>query len=99
MANVALDSATNQAINSIAASGHSSASSGTAVSTNQETMVPLSAFASYKPGTTPISVNHQSGQLASTISFNLPAGVALGTAAATIQATMSELDVPLSTLP
>jgi multidrug efflux pump len=93
---VALDSATNQAINSIASSGKSSASSGTAVSTNAETMVPLSAFASYAPGTTPISVNHQSGRIAATISFNLPQGVALGTAAAEIQKTMSNLDVPLT---
>jgi multidrug efflux pump len=94
--NIALDSATNQATNSIATSGKSSASSGTAVSTHQETMVPLSALASYAPGTTPVSVNHENGQLASTISFNLPAGVALGTAAAEIQKTMSNLDVPVS---
>ena len=93
---VAQDSATNQALNSIAASGKSSASSGSAVSTDKETMVPLAAVASYAPGTTPISVNHQSGQLASTISFNLPQGVALSAAAADIQQTMSNLDVPLS---
>jgi multidrug efflux pump len=95
-ATVALDSATNAAINSIAASGKSSASSGAAVSTDKETMVPLAAVASYAPGNAPISVNHQSGELASTISFNLPANVALGTAAADIQKTMSDLDVPLS---
>jgi multidrug efflux pump len=93
---VALDSATNQALNSIAASGHSSASSGASVSTDKETMVPLAAVASYAPGTTPISVNHQSGQLASTISFNLPAGMALSAGAAQINKTMSDLDVPLS---
>jgi multidrug efflux pump len=93
---VALDSATNQALNSIAASGRSSASSGASVSTDKETMVPLSAVASYATGTTPISVNHQGGQLASTISFNLPAGVALSKAAAEIQQTMSNLDVPVS---
>jgi multidrug efflux pump len=96
VATVALDSATNQAINSIASSGKSSASSGTAVSTNVETMVPLAALASYKPGNTPVSVNHQDGELASTISFNLPAGIALGTAAAEIQKTMSDIDVPVS---
>ncbi len=95
-ATVALDSATNQALNSIAASGKSSASSGASVSTDKETMVPLAAVASYAPGTTPISVNHQSGQLASTISFNLPAGVALSAAAAEIQKTMSDIDVPVS---
>jgi multidrug efflux pump len=96
VSSVALDSATNQAINSIASGGKSSASSGTAVSTNAETMVPLSAFASYQPGTTPIAVNHDGGRVAATISFNLPQGVALGTAAAEITRTMSNLDVPLS---
>jgi multidrug efflux pump len=96
VASVALDSATNQAINSIAASGRSSASSGAAVSTRKETMVPLSAVASYKPGNTPITVNHQDGFLAGTISFNLPPGEALGTAATEIKKTMSDLDVPLS---
>jgi multidrug efflux pump len=95
-ASVALDSATNAAINSIASGGKSSTSAGAAVSTDKETMIPLAAVASYAPGTTPITVNHQSGQLASTITFNLPAGVALGTAAADIQKTMSNIDVPLS---
>jgi multidrug efflux pump len=93
---IAEDSATNAAVNSIAASGKSSASSAPSVSTNKETMIPLAAVAAYAPGTTPVSVNHQSGQLASTISFNLPGNVALGTAAAEIQKTMSNLDVPLS---
>jgi multidrug efflux pump len=96
VASVALDSATNQAINSIASSGKSSASSGSAVSTHKEVMVPLSALASFKPGNTPISVSHQGGLLASTISFNLPAGEALGVAAQEIRKTMSDLDVPLS---
>jgi multidrug efflux pump len=59
-------------------------------------MIPLAAVAAYTPSTTPVSVNHQSGQLASTISFNLPGNVALGAAAAEIQKTMSNLDVPLS---
>ncbi len=91
---IAEDSATNAAINSIA--GSKSSSSGTAVSTNQETMVPLSAFATIAPGTTPITVNHQGGQIAATISFSLPSGVALGVAASAIQKTMSDLDVPLT---
>jgi multidrug efflux pump len=95
-ATVAQDSATNAAVNSIASSGKSSASSAPSVSTQKETMIPLAALASYAPGTTPVSVNHQSGQLASTISFNLPASVPLGVAAAEIQKTMSNLDVPLS---
>ena len=96
VASVAIDSATNQAINSIATSGKTSASSGSAVSTQREVMVPLSTVASYKTGNTPISVNHQSGLLAGTISFSVPVGQALGEAAAEIQKTMSNIDVPLS---
>jgi multidrug efflux pump len=95
-ATVAQDSATNAAVNSIAASGKSSASSAPSVSTQKETMIPLAAVASYAPGTTPVSVNHQSGQLASTISFNLPGGESLGQADAEIAKTMSDLDVPLT---
>ncbi|WP_297493853.1 efflux RND transporter permease subunit [Acidocella sp.] len=96
VASVALDSASNAAVNSIAASGHAASSSGAAVSTNQETMVPLSAIASISQGTTPVSVNHQDGRGAATISFSLPRGVALSAAAAAIEKTMARLDVPLT---
>ncbi|NUY31234.1 MMPL family transporter [Paraburkholderia sp. JPY303] len=93
-ASIAADSARNQAINSIAASGKSSASSGSPVSTAKETMVPLSAIASFGPGTTPLSVNHQSQFVASTISFNLPPGVSLSTATQVIYDTMAEIGMP-----
>ncbi|WP_233800765.1 efflux RND transporter permease subunit [Paraburkholderia sp. HP33-1] len=91
---IAADSARNQAINSIAASGKASASSGAAVSIAKETMVPLSAIASFGPGTTPLSVNHQSQFVASTISFNLPPGVSLSTATRAIYDTMAEIGMP-----
>ncbi|WP_368620457.1 efflux RND transporter permease subunit [Paraburkholderia sp. BR13444] len=93
-ASIAADSARNQAINSIAASGKSSASSGSPVSIAKETMVPLSAIASFGPGTTPLSVNHQSQFVASTISFNLPPGVSLSTATQVIYDTMAEIGMP-----
>jgi multidrug efflux pump len=92
-ASIAQDSATNAAINAIATGGKG-ASSGAAVSTDQETMVPLSELASYSEGTAPITINHQDGRVAATISFNLLPGEALGTAAAAITKTMSDLDVP-----
>jgi multidrug efflux pump len=95
-ASIALDSATNAAVNSIAASGKSSGSSGAAVSTDQETMVPLAAIASIAPGSTPISVNHDGGSASATISFSLPQNVALSTGAAAITKTMAALDVPLT---
>ena len=91
---IALDSATNKAINQIA--GGRNSSSGAAVSTNPETMVPLSAIASVVQGTAPITVNHQGGQIAATISFSLPRGVALGTAASQIAKITGDLDVPLT---
>jgi multidrug efflux pump len=59
-------------------------------------MVPLSAFASYGPGTTPLSVNHQGPFVATTFSFSLPQGVALGQATGAIQRTMARLNVPLT---
>ena len=57
-------------------------------------LVPLSAFARYETATSPLAVNHQ-GQFPSvTISFNLPAGVALGTAVDAIQRAQAELRLP-----
>jgi multidrug efflux pump len=93
-ASIAADSALNLAINSLAASGKSSASAGAAVSTARETMIPLSAIASFGPGTTPLSVNHQSQFVASTISFNLPPGRSLSEATAAIYDTMAEIGMP-----
>ncbi|HEY4804269.1 MAG TPA: efflux RND transporter permease subunit, partial [Paraburkholderia sp.] len=93
-ATLAADSARNLATNSLAASGKSSASSGAAVSTSKETMVPLSAIASFGPGTTPLSVNHQSQFVASTISFNLPPGKSLSDATQAIYDTMAQIGMP-----
>ena len=86
--------ARNLATNSIGATGNGSSSTGSAVSTNQETMIPLSAVAHFKQGSTPLAVNHQGLLVATTISFNLPPDVSLSTAVATIGATMNRLGVP-----
>ena len=57
-------------------------------------MVPLAAFTRYAADTAPLTVNHQ-GQFPSvTISFNLPAGVALGTAVDAINRAESEIRLP-----
>ena len=58
--------------------------------------VPLSAIARVETTNTPLSVNHQGGSPASTISFNLPAGVSLSDAMAAIGNAMAELGVPVS---
>jgi len=93
---VAADAARNLATNSITAIGHGVASTGTAVSTGAETMVPLSAISSYQPGTTPLAVNHQGPFVANTISFNLPPGVSLSDAVGAIDRTMNQIGVPAS---
>ena len=57
-------------------------------------MVPLAAFSHYERSTAPLSVNHQ-GQFPSvTISFNLPAGVALGNAVDAINRAQADLRLP-----
>ncbi|SDT60109.1 efflux RND transporter permease subunit [Bradyrhizobium canariense] len=86
--------ARNLATNSIGATGKGVASTGSAVSTNQETMIPLSAVAKFTQGATPLAVNHQGLLVANTISFNLPPNVSLSTAVATIDATMNRIGVP-----
>jgi multidrug efflux pump len=91
---IAADSARNQAINSIAASGKSSASSGASVSTGMETMIPLAAVSHYGPGTTPLAVNHQGQFVAATISFNLPPGGSLGDATAAIRQATAQIGMP-----
>ncbi|KJC35409.1 nodulation protein [Bradyrhizobium sp. LTSP885] len=86
--------ARNLATNSIGATGKGVASTGSAVATSSETMIPLSAVASFKQGSTPLAVNHQGLLVASTISFNLPPNVALSTAVSSIEATMNRIGVP-----
>jgi multidrug efflux pump len=86
--------ARNLATNSIGATGKGVASTGSAVSTNTETMIPLSAVAHFTQGATPLSVNHQGLLVANTISFNLPPNVSLSTATATIEAAMDRIGVP-----
>jgi multidrug efflux pump len=91
---VASDAARNQATNSIGATGRGAASTGSAVSTRQETMIPLAAAAHFAPGATPLAVNHQGLLVATTISFNLPPNVSLSTAVTAIDAAMNRIGVP-----
>jgi multidrug efflux pump len=84
----------NLATNSIGATGKAASSTGTAVSTSQETMIPLSSVARFGQGQTPLVVNHQGVLVANTISFNLAPGVSLGTAVTTIEETMNQIGVP-----
>jgi multidrug efflux pump len=91
-ANVA--AARNAFTNALANTGHGSTSAGAAVSTSLETMIPLAAVSRYRPGHTPLSVNHQGLFVASTISFNLQPGKSLGQAAEEINAAKARIHMP-----
>jgi multidrug efflux pump len=56
--------------------------------------VPLAAFSRFGPTNTPLGVNHQSQFAASTISFNLPPGVALSDATRAVKDAMDRINVP-----
>jgi multidrug efflux pump len=93
---VSSSAARNQAQNSIGNTGNSTASSGSAVSTAAETMIPLSVFAHVGPGNVPLAVNHQGLAVSATISFNLAPGAALSDAVREINAALFRLHVPTS---
>jgi multidrug efflux pump len=95
-ASIASSSARNAATNSLANVGKGSASSGAAVSTSKETMVPLASFTSYGPGNTALAVNHQSSFVASTISFNLAPGKSLSDATVAVRQAMAQIGMPAS---
>jgi multidrug efflux pump len=93
---VASDAVRNQQQNALVNSGRGGASTGASVSTGAETMVPLSAVASYGPGSAPLAINHQGPFVVTTFSFNLPPGVSLNQATTAIQRTMATIKTPAS---
>jgi multidrug efflux pump len=93
---VASDAARNASMNAIATTGHGSTSTGQAVSTVKETMVPLSAFAHYGLGTTPLAVNHQNTFVAGTISFNLVPDASLSDAVTAVDRQVAAIHMPNS---
>jgi len=95
-AQAAIDAVRNQQLNTITSTGRASGSTGASVSTRLETMVPLSAFVSYGPGTTPLSVNHQGPFVATTFSFDLPQGETEDQALAAVTSTMAAIRVPIA---
>jgi multidrug efflux pump len=93
---VAADAARNAALNSIASTGRGSASTGEAVSTRAEKMIPLSAFTHFETGTTSLSVNHQGQSVAATISFNLAQNASLSDAVAAVNRQVGLIHMPAS---
>ncbi|SFK49062.1 efflux RND transporter permease subunit [Rhodanobacter glycinis] len=66
------------------------------VTSNTGTLVPLSAVATFKRTSQPLTVNHQGELPAVTISFNLAPGVSLSQAVGEIDGAMQKLDLPAS---
>ena len=75
--------------------GLRSASTGNVLANNPTNLVPLSAFAKFVEASAPTSVNHQDGELATTVSFNLAEGRTLADARTAI--TTAEADIGLPT--
>jgi multidrug efflux pump len=93
---VAANAARNLATNALANTIHGSTSTGTAVSTSAETMVPLAAFTDYDFGTTPVAVNHQGLFVAATMSFSLAPNASLSDAVSAISEAMTRIGMPAS---
>jgi multidrug efflux pump len=88
--------AQNLALNQLTNSGRGGASTGASIATSVETTVPLAAFTSYGPKTTPLAINHQGPFVATTFSFNLPEGESLSNGIAAIQRGMQSIHVPIA---
>lgn len=80
--------------NSIANQITGSGSSGSAVSSSVETMVPLSAVAGLEMRPTPLDITHRDGFIAGAINFNLRAGKTQADAEAEIQKVMVATHAP-----
>ncbi|HTO78153.1 MAG TPA: efflux RND transporter permease subunit, partial [Methylocystis sp.] len=86
--------ARNSTTNALAVVGTATASTGSPVSTNPETMVPLPGFASFSPSHTALAINHQGLFVATTISFNLAEGASLSQAVEDIDRAAKEIGMP-----
>jgi multidrug efflux pump len=69
-------------------------STGQALSNNGSTMVPLSAIAKFSESAKATSVNHQDGELATTVSYNLAEGATLQQAQAAVKQAEAEIGLP-----
>ncbi|MES2263537.1 MAG: efflux RND transporter permease subunit [Pseudomonadota bacterium] len=70
------------------------ASTGSALSTAVTTMVPLTAIASFAESSTPTSVNHQDGELATTVSYNLADGYTISDGQAALKQAEADIGMP-----
>jgi multidrug efflux pump len=71
-------------------------STGTALATTTTLMTPLSAISTVTQKATDTSINHQNGELATTVSFNLADGANLDDAKAAIKAAEASIGMPIN---
>ena len=90
----AAEAVRNQATNRLANSGRGAASTGAAVSTRVETMVPFAALSKYASGRTATSVNHQGHFAAVTVSFSVAPGYSLSDVTKVIPQVANEIGLP-----
>jgi multidrug efflux pump len=76
--------------------GARDASTGATINTSARTMVPLTSLASFGENAARASVNHQDGELATTISFNLAEGASLSDAQAAIENASASIHMPVN---
>ncbi len=69
-------------------------SGGSALSAQADAMVPLTALAAFSERATPAAVNHQDGELATTVSFNLAEGASLGEAQQAVKDAENAIGMP-----
>ena len=69
-------------------------STGQALGSTGSTMVPLSAIAKFSENAKASSVNHQDGELATTVSYNLTEGTTLQQGQAAVQQAEAEIGLP-----
>ncbi|MEP7139609.1 MAG: efflux RND transporter permease subunit [Caldimonas sp.] len=74
--------------------GSRDSSTGNALSNTATSLVPLSAVAKFRERSTPTSVSHQDGELATTISFNLAEGRTLDDATRAINDSEAAIGLP-----
>ncbi len=70
------------------------ASTGSALANTATRLVPLAAVARFREGATPTAINHQDGELATTVSFNLAEGATLDEAEREIRQGEADIGMP-----
>jgi len=76
--------------------GSKSSSTGATVNTSVNTMIPLSTLATFSEDSARASVNHQDGELATTVSFNLADGYSLSQGRAAVEAASDLIHMPIN---